>query len=122
MITQDETGNKIRCGMRETRRHVFEECRHSKNKNIRIKEMVKKMTNREISTTAMIHMDIEHQSLKRRRELLLFMTRAMRRIYLYREENEKDFIEAIRESFGEKSEDTMTDMDDTIRAFLRDWG
>ena len=80
------------------------------------------MTNREISTTAMIHMDIEHQSLKRRREVLLFMTRAMRRIYLYREENEKDFIEAIRESFGEKSEDTMTDMDDTIRAFLRDWG
>ena len=122
MITQDEIGNRIRCGERETRRHVFEECKHSKNKSIRIKEMVKKMTDREISTTAMIHMDIEHQSMKRRREALLFMTRSLRRIYLYREENEREFIEAIKESFGEKSEDGMTDMEDAVKAFLRDWG
>ena len=122
MITCDERGNMKKCGENEDRRHVFDGCSYSRNKNIAIKKVIEEMTRREVSTTAIIHIDIEHQNQKKRREAILFTVRAMRRMYLYREESLEEFKREVRRSFGKRNEDNITSMDEAIRAYLRDWG
>ena len=122
MISSDGSGNMKKCGEKENRRHVFDGCFYSRNKNRAIKEVLEEMTSREVSTTALIHIDIEHQSQKKRKEAVLFTVRAMRRIYLYREESLEDFKREVQRSFGKRNDDNITNMDEAIRAYLRDWG
>ena len=84
-------GRKRRCRMEENRRHVFEECTYSRNKAIEIKKTISALVGRNVDTTSMIHLDYKCNNRSVLLESLKFGIRALRRIYLYREESLAEF-------------------------------
>jgi len=56
---KNERGENQRCKQFEDRRHVFVECTYSRNKMFRIKETIKTMAGKEMSTKSIIHLDFK---------------------------------------------------------------
>ena len=101
---QDTQGTNRRCNEEETRRHVFGECVYSRNKIHAIKTWMAETLEVEVNTTSLIHLDFSSHNQDKRKTALWLAIKGLRRVYLFREETFREYVEYLKNELEEQKE------------------